>query len=432
MSSGLIVILCLVGVALAIILNYNYNINMGISALVFAFVIGCLFMGMRPKAVIALFPTAIFFQVMCLSLFFGYGVVNGTMSAVANHVLYACRNRPWMIPFALLGIGLLLGIIGCTPPAAGAILAVMIFTVAVPAGMDPLIGCAVAFGNNVGSFVLWGASGAIISATIASNGFEENAASQTWGIFGLSVVLTVLIVVIFFFIYKGYKMAAITDMEKPEPFTSLQRSNLLIIGIVIGFAVIPGILKTFVGGAFFSKLSDFCDMQILCLIGFLICAFLKIADQKAVIKAVPWNTLLLLGGISTLMSVATEAGAIEMITNWLSSNIPAALLPMFMCLLGGFLSAFSGGITTVFPMVAPMVPALVGATGTNPVLLFLGVVLGAHFTSMSPFSTGGAVFLGSCRDDEMAQKLVPGQLLVCAVSLVLSMIFVTLLTLILH
>ena len=98
---------------------------------------------------------------------------------------------------------------------------------------------------------------------------------------------------------------------------------------------------------------------------------------------------------------------------------------MFMCLLGGFLSAFSGGITTVFPMVAPIVPALVQSSGASPVLLFLGTVLGAHFTSMSPFSTGGAVFLSTCRDDDMAKRLVPGQLLVCAVALVLAMVFIT-------
>ena len=87
MSSGAIVILCLAGVALSIILNYKLSLNMGLSALAFAFIIGCLFMGMKVKEVIALFPTSIFFQVMCLSLFFGYGVVNGTMGAIADHML---------------------------------------------------------------------------------------------------------------------------------------------------------------------------------------------------------------------------------------------------------------------------------------------------------------------------------------------------------
>lgn len=429
MSSGTIVVLCLIGVAAAIFLNYKWNINMGVSALAFAMIIGVLCMGMKVKEVVALFPTSIYFQVMCLSLFFGWGVVNGTMKAVADHMLYATRNRPWMIAFVLLAISLLLGMIGCVPPAAGAIMAVMSFTVAVPAGLNPLIACATAFGNNSGSFILWGASGGIISATIAANGFEESAKSQTWAIFGLSVLLTIVVVVVCFFVWKGYKMNALHGLEKPAPFTKQQKTNLYVIGGVIFFAVVPGVLKTFIGGAFLKSLSGFCDMQVLCLIGFLICTFLKLGDQKAVIKAVPWNTLLLLAGISTLMSVATKAGVVDMITAWLSDTIPVILLPLFMCLLGGFLSAFSGGITTVFPMVAPIVPALVAATGASPMLLFLSTVLGAHFTSMSPFSTGGAVFMATCRDDAMAKKLVTGQLLVCLLAMVISMVFVTVLAL---
>ena len=224
-------------------------------------------------------------------------------------------------------------------------------------------------------------------------------------------------------------MNALHGLEKPAPFTKQQKTNLYVIGGVIFFAVVPGVLKTFIGGAFLKSLSGFCDMQVLCLIGFLICTFLKLGDQKAVIKAVPWNTLLLLAGISTLMSVATKAGVVDMITAWLSDTIPVILLPLFMCLLGGFLSAFSGGITTVFPMVAPIVPALVAATGASPMLLFLSTVLGAHFTSMSPFSTGGAVFMATCRDDAMAKKLVTGQLLVCLLAMVISMVFVTVLAL---
>ncbi len=428
MVNGFLVVLCLIGVALAIFFNYKWNMHMGITALVFAFIIGVLFMGMRVKEVVALFPTSIYFQVMCLSLFFGWGVVNGTMNAIANHILYASRNRPWIIAFALFAISSLLGMIGCTPPAAGAIMAVMIFTVAVPSGMHPLIGCATGFGNNSGSFILWGASGGIISATIAANGYESTANSQTWIIFGLSMLLTAVVVVICFFLYKGYKMNAIPDMEKPAPFTQIQKTNLVVIACVIFLAVVPGVLKNFFGGVkIISTIAGFCDMQVLCLIGFMVCYFLKLAEGKEVIKAVPWNTLLLLGGISTLMSVATKAGAVEIITAWLASNVPVILLPLFCCLLGGFLSAFSGGITTVFPMVAPIIPALVTASGANPVLLFLATVLGAHFTSMSPFSTGGAVFLSTCRDDAMAKKLVTGQLLVCGIAMVVSMVFVTVL-----
>ncbi|MBQ6670351.1 MAG: hypothetical protein IJM80_01810 [Firmicutes bacterium] len=428
--NGTIVILCLVGVALAIFLSYKFNLQMGISAMVFAFIIGVLFMKLRVKEVIAMFPTSVFFQVLSLSLFFGVGVVNGTMEAIAKKMLYATRKRPYMLVFMLMVIGFALGILGCVPPAAGAILAVMGFTIAVPSGVDPLICASLGYSCNAGSFIRWGASGAIIESTIASNGYEADAMGYTWSIFGLSVVISILVMVLCFFIWKGYRVKEIVGMEQPAPFTREQKGTLTLILVVVFFAVVPGMLVTWkIGGAFMKSLSGFCDIQVLCLIGFIIAHFLKLANPREVINKCPWNTLLLLAGISMLMSVGVKAGAIKIISDWLTATIPNWLLPFFMCLLGAFLSSFSGGITVVFPMVAPIVPQLVQSSGgaLNAMVLFLAAVLGAHFTGMSPFSTGGAVFMGMNRDESQAKRLVTGQLVVCLIGVVVGGIILTIL-----
>ena len=428
--NGTIVILCLVGVALAIFLSYKFNLQMGISAMVFAFIIGVLFMGLRVKNVIAMFPTSVFFQVLALSLFFGVGVVNGTMEAVAKKMLYATRKKPYMLVFMLMIIGFALGILGCVPPAAGAILAVMGFTIAVPSGVDPLICASLGYSCNAGSFVRWGASGAIIDAKIAEQGYEAESGAFTWQIFAISAVVSILVIVICFFLWKGYKVKEVVGMEQPAPFTKAQKTTLILILCVVFFAVVPGMLVTWkIGGAFMKTFSGFCDIQVLCLIGFILAHFLKLAKPREVINACPWNTLILLAGISMLMAVAVQAGAVKIISDWLTATIPAWLLPFFMCLLGAFLSSFSGGITVVFPMVAPIVPALVKSSGgaLNPMVLFLAAVMGAHFTGMSPFSTGGAVFMGMNRDESQAKRLVTGQLVVCLIGVVVGGIVLTIL-----
>ena len=428
--NGTIVILCLVGVALAIFLSYKFNLQMGISAMVFAFIIGVLFMGLRVKAVIAMFPTSVFFQVLALSLFFGVGVVNGTMEAVAKKMLYATRKKPYMLVFMLMIIGFALGILGCVPPAAGAILAVMGFTIAVPSGVDPLICASLGYSCNAGSFVRWGASGAIIDATIAKQGYEAESGAFTWEIFAISAIVSILLIVICFFLWKGYKVKEVVGMEQPAPFTKEQKTTLILILCVVFFAVVPGMLVTWkIGLPLMKTISGFCDIQVLCLIGFILSHFLKLAKPREVINACPWNTLILLAGISMLMSVAVEAGAVKIISDWLTATIPAWLLPFFMCLLGAFLSSFSGGITVVFPMVAPIVPALVESSGgaLNPMVLFLAAVMGAHFTGMSPFSTGGAVFMGMNRDESQAKRLVTGQLVVCLIGVVVGGIVLTIL-----
>ena len=426
MVNGTIVVACLICVFLSIFLSYKFNLQMGVSAAVFAFIIGVLFMGMRVKEVVALFPTSIVFQLLALSLFFNYGVVNGTMEAIAKKMLYASRKRPYMIVFALMVVGFALGIFGCVPPAAGAIMAVMGFSIAVPSGVDPLICASLGYSCNAGSFVRWGASGNIIDSTIAAQGFEEASASMTWQICGISIVASILLIVFMFFVYKGYKVKSIENLEKPADFTPEQKKTFIVILVVVAFAVIPGMLNTFFKVAWIKKLSGFCDIQVLCLIGFIVCKFLNLADQKKVINSVSWNTIILLAGISMLMSVAVKAGAVTIISDWLSASVPAWLLPCFFCLLGGFLSCFSGGITVVFPMVAPIVPAVVATSGANAMLLFCATVLGAHFTGMSPFSTGGAVFMGMNRDESISKKLVTGQLLLCLFGVILGCILVTL------
>lgn len=424
MSSGGIIILCIIGIVISIAIGYKWGVNTGVVAMVCAYIIGCFFMNMRVREVILLWPIRTYFQVMSITLFFGFGVVNGTMQIVANKVVYACRERRWMLTFALFAVGILLGVIGCSPPVAGAILAVMMFTVAVPAGLNPLIACFIMNANNFGSFVLWGASGTIINPNIAANGYEAQSVGWTWASFGLSVVFSLVLTIVLFFIYKGYKINAIS-FDKPEPFTSVQKKNLIIILIVVLLAVIPSVLNQFFGGPTLKKLAEVADIQMLSMIGFIVCSLMKIADGRAVIKAVPWNTLLLIGGISTLMAVAGEAGVVKMLTEWLSSSVAAILLPALLCLLAGFLSCFSGGITVVFPMLAPMVYGLAQGSGVSPLLMFLAILLGASFTAVSPFSTGGAVFLANCRDENMARKLVVGQLGMAAYGLVASVILVT-------
>ena len=132
MSSSTLIIMCLIGIVISIAIGYKWGINMGVTAMAFAYIIGCFFMNLSVKAVVLLWPTRVFFQVMAITLFFGFGIVNGTMQAVANHLIYACRNRPWAITFALFSLGVILGIIAVAPPVSGAIMAVMLFTVAIP------------------------------------------------------------------------------------------------------------------------------------------------------------------------------------------------------------------------------------------------------------------------------------------------------------
>jgi len=422
MSTTAIIIVCLSGIAIAIILGYKFDINMGITGLVFAYIVGCFMMEMRVREVVTLWPTSTMFQLMTITLFFGFSVVNGTMQLIADHLLYTVRNNTWMIAFAIYFIAIILGALGCPPPAANAIMAVIGFSVGLPAGLHPLIlAWAVCHGANIGACMPWAASGSVVSSTIASAGYEAEAGGMTWEFMFAYFLITFVILIGLYLVFKGNKLKKI-EVEKPEPFQPVHKKSLAIILIVVGLVVLPQLLGKFVQVSWLATFARYADIQMLGMVGFLVCSLMKLADEKTVIKAVPWNTIILVGGIATLMSVATAAGVVDIISNWLNNSVPSFAIAAFLCILGGFLSFFSGGINTVFPMLAPIVSSLVTVSGAKPVTLFISILLGACYTALSPFSTGGAIFMSNCRDEQVRSKLVAGQLGLATLGMVVSAI----------
>lgn len=420
--SGSAIIVCLIGIVVAIALGYKFNVNMGVTGLVFAWVVGCLMMGMKVKEVVALWPNSVVFQLLSITLFFGFACCNGTMQAVADHLLYAVRNQSWMIGIAIYFIAIILGAIGCPPPAANAIMAVIGFSIGLPAGLHPvIIAWTVCHGANIGACMPWAASGAVVNSTIAANGFEAEAGGMTWEFFLAYFVITTAVLVVLYIGLKGHKLKAV-NVQKPQPFNDIQKKNLVIIGIVVALVVIPSTLTKMVKNDFLNFIAPRLDIQMLSFVGFVVCVLMNLADQKAAIRSVPWNTIILVGGIGTLMNVATKAGVVEVISSWLNNSVPEGLMVAFMTLLGGFLSFFSGGINTVFPMLAPIVGTTVAGTAIKPVTMFIGILLGACYTALSPFSTGGAIFMSNCQDEKVRGKLISWQLGLAALGMIVSVI----------
>lgn len=405
MSVEILLWVVLAAVAISVALSYVLKVNLGIPALIFAYIIGVWVQGMKVKEVVACWPTSVVFQLMTITMFFSFAVFNGTLPKVAQNVVYKLRHRPWIIPFALLGIGGIIGALGAPPPACNTILAVLTFTVAAPAGMSPwLCAVVVCFGGSIGTFFPWAVQGSVVKSTTEGwlPGLGEAAAYKVCLGFA---IFTLIIFLLFWILTKGYKIKAI-QIEKPEPFTKVQKTNLIIIGVIAVLAIAPNLLKLFIDSAFLKKASSALDIQMLAIIGVLLCTVLGLGKEKdAIVKGVPWNTIIMVGGVCTLMGVASAAGVTDYLGSLLSENVSPVMMGAIMALLGGFMSLFSGAINAVFPMLGSLAVPYAAAAGIDPIPLLIAIAVGASATAISPFSTGGAIMIANCSDEKIAEGL---------------------------
>lgn len=138
-----------------------------------------------------------------------------------------------------------------------------------------------------------------------------------------------------------------------------------------------------------------------------VAAILHLGDDKVVVtRHIPWNTLMMLGGVSMLVGVASEGGAVDMIGNWIGDNVAASLMvPMFV-LLAAFMSVFSPGASVVPPTLFVLVPAVAATSvDVNYFAVYAGIAIGANASAVSPFSGGGSLTLANIKQDEIREKM---------------------------
>ena len=102
-----------------------------------------------------------------------------------------------------------------------------------------------------------------------------------------------LALLIVYFIFKGHH-AIPCEIKKPEKFNSVQRKTLLILGIVLALVLLPAMVNTLHPLDAARQFAGLFDIQMLSIVGAVICALLHLGDEKKILlQSVPWNTIIL-------------------------------------------------------------------------------------------------------------------------------------------
>lgn len=415
----------ILAIALAIFLGYKTKINTGLFCIVFAYIIGCFVMGLKPKQVIGYWPTSTMFVILSVSLFYNFAAINGTLEKMSGALLYACRKFPGLLPYALLAVAVILSVMGATYFTVLAFLAPITLVICDESRMDKLTGavainCGALAGGNFPTSNL-----GVIFRGLADTAFEASpdvAAVETFGmemkIFLFSVLFSLVLVTIFRFGFKENRnIGKGVTFKKPEVFTKDQKITLSLMMIMMVVVLIFPLMQILMpGNAAIQYISSKVDVGLVAIVFAVIALLLKLAPQKEALAKIPWNTIVMIAGAGMLIAVAVEAGTIDALSTWIGSNVPKPLVPIAFSIVGAIMSFFSSTTGVVAPALFPLIPNLAASAGLSSSALFACTIIGAQSSAISPFSSGGSLILGSTPKEEDRNMLF-NRLLMVAVTI---------------
>lgn len=380
MNLGIVSLLLL---AVAIAIGFFRKINVGMVCMLFAMLIGKL-AGIPDGEILKGFKPNLFINLMGVTLLFSILNKNGTIELLARKIVGLAGKNNYLIPVAVFLMGMGLTTIGPGSIPLLAIMPAFAIPLAKAHGYNPLmlamIGCFGCFGGRMSAITPEG----ILSYELLRQGVIDTA--QALGpIYTAQLVTGVLMAVVAFFYYKGYRPQPVQEeqQEKEASFTGVQWLSLL--GL-LAMAVLVIALKQNVGLVCFA------------ISAILLCC--HAANEKQSLKAIPWGVLLMVSGVSMLMNMVIKTGGLKVLIAGLSTLMNSYTAPAVMAATAGIMSLFSSGLGVVFPTLLPTVAELGQSIGVNPVELASMVLIGGTITGISPISTTGGLIMATLMADE--------------------------------
>ena len=387
----------LIAITIAIVLGYKTKINIGFFAIMFAYLLGCFGMGMKTSEVIELWPIKIFFIIFSVTLFYNFALANGALEKLSNQLLYKCRNFPQLLPLAIFFVATIIAGLGAGYYTVLAFMAPITLLLCSKTKMNLVIAAlAVNYGALAGANFMTSQSGIIFRGLMDTAGIgTDTAFSYATGIFAATFAVPIVVLGIYSLINAKSNKIAI-EVEKPEPLDNKQKQSIILIFIMMAIVLTVPILNLIMPNVSAIKfLNSRIDIGFISIIFALISLLLKLGDEKKVVSLIPWNTLIMICGVGMLISLGVKAGVINELSQWLGTNVPVWMIPIVLGVISAVMSVFASTLGVVAPAVFPMVPQLAAVSGLSPVLLFICIIIGAQSSSISPFSSGGSLMLGS-------------------------------------
>jgi di/tricarboxylate transporter len=383
-------VLSVLAFAVAILLSCFTPINVGLVSIAFAFLVGVVFGGMKVSQVASGFPSSLFLVLVGVTLLFSQAKVNGTLDQIARRSVALARGNPGVIPLVFFFLAMVLATIGAGNIAATAMLAPIAMSVAGEAGISAfLMTVVVATGANAGGLSPFAPTGIIANGLLA----RIDITGAEWPTFFNNFVAESFVGIGGYLLLGGAKLLARGGKARASAAEEkLSWRQKLTLALIAGWILGVVLLDLDVGmGAFVAAA---------------ILTLARAADEEQAVKALPWNTIMMVAGVTVLISILEKTGGMDLFTDLLTRFSNPTSITGVIAFVTGVISVYSSSSGVVLPAFLPTIPSLIGKLGGgDPLAIAASINVGAHLVDVSPLSTLGALCIAAAPATENKTRL---------------------------
>ncbi len=399
----------IIALAAAILAGFIWKRNVGLIAIAFAYIIGRI-AGMTDGKIFGGFPSTLFLLIFGVMFLFTIVQANNSLSLLIEKIIKVAGKQAWAIPIILYVVFFVITSLGTGPYAVIALNIMLAMSLAKALDANPLFlllaGNAGISGGCASPITI---GGLVFSELLPTVGYDPGLVSIAFK--NIVLAWTIFFIALYIF-FKGWKLKPSAELSGKDLPKFDRNQTLSLLGVLV-----------FIVGIIFGK---FNPGGIGLIVG-LVLVTLKVADEKTVVKGIPWSTLLMISGVSLLINVMNFTGGTDMLANSLASAVGTNTVVPIVSVVAGVFSIIAVMSSVVLPTLTPMLPSLVAAAGGSPELvlaLITAILFSGYATAISPFSSGGAMYMAALSSDDQKKTYSIGTFLSLAgIMLVVAALF---------
>jgi len=377
----------LLALLIAIVLSVATQINVGLIAIAFAWLIATYMSDLGAGAVTAGFPSGLFITLAGVTLLFAAAEANGTLERLTHRAARFARGDARLMPLLFFVLAAIVSSVGPGAISSVALVAPLAMAMGYRAGVNPfLTALMVANGANAGNLSAISSVGIIANSAMAEAGLGGNEGKVWFANFAAHV----LVAVAAYLMLGGYKAAGNADAAPVEG--DLDGKQILTVAVVVAWIAGVIFFNLALGPAAFAAAA--------------ILILARAVEDSVALRRVPWSVIVMVCGVTVLISVLEDTGGMELFTGLLARIASPSIINGTVAFVTGIISMYSSTSGVVLPAFLPTVPGLVERVGGGDSLaVALSINVGSSLVDVSPLSTLGALCLAALPAGEDAPAL---------------------------